>query len=650
MHRSKSISVYEEILCYLEDNPNEVYLNQDFQEAGKEDTVFLIWGKELPREVQKSKAEELLRFISDYIKNNKGYKKLIEYITESKFITYYFAFYKLLELYVKEKIIDKEKLYEAGLKLSTCSNKPEEIKVGITLLALSQNRAAVDILKVFAVHSEYTFYSVTSLKEYDYYNSIIFEIGKRSLGFGKIHCLHNLEPINEEIKKWIIEEGCHNVVLKAISAIMSLNKVSMSWYLEHNDIGYKEFSAISRILYYILSVKGSDIHEIEDSLKTVRLYLKYADKYAKSFYDLCVIAYIEKWMQPDWDSIEKYAHDGSGWTRNIESNIMDKCRRILKDKKWWRKVLYEAMKEGGEESEQYILAAKAIDLELTFSDFKPVLKSKPFDINAFYYLADKKDSENVKALINLARESLPIEDICMEPQDIDDDITEEFKPDICLLCVLKALKASEVIELELPKRALFARMPGCRLEAVDYLRKHKDIWDDEVKERLKKAEEQEPVKSIRKKIRRLIEQEEDGSRVRKYSDIKSQKVKPHVNDVYLFSTEIAGVLYRDMSIIEDKLKVSSLLFLKREPENPYDENAIMVATDEGYLLGYIPRKINTIPKNLMDGGKYLYGKVKEIDLEKDFIYADIYLSYNDVLQTIKEIMTMTKDSPEGFIM
>lgn len=646
---NKDKSLYKDMLDYFKDNPKGLYLNQDFEKAGEEETIFIFWGEDLPKKLQNKRAQTLLNHIYKYLKYSTAHKELIDYIKSSTFAVYYSAFYKLLDVHVKEDLIDKKKLYKAAIKFATESGNSEEIKVGIIMLAFFQNKEALSILQVLGTHSEYTLYVITALKRFDYYNSIIFKLAQKTYGYGKIHCLNNLEPVTNEIKNWIIEEGCNNTVLKSLSAAMCIYKVNMSSYLKINAIRSKQLSAISRLFCYILSTDQKNVYKMEDSLETVKLYLKYTSFLAGSFYDLCAIVYIKKCMRPYWQDIKKDVYKGNGWTSNIEIEIINRCEKILENKKWTG-VLCNGLKTPEEEGEYYILAAEALDIKLNFEDFKEILKKDPYDIAVYYYLKENWDEKSLKKLLSFVKESFPFGIICSGPQNITkEDITEEFKPDICLLYTLNGLQNMQEMEFELPLKSLYARLCECRIEAISCLRRYKGFWTEDVEKELRKVLEVETDKSIKRRIKRLLGEKEYGIKERKYVDISKESVKPHVKDIYLFSTEAAGVFYRDMSVVEDELEAGDLLFLKREPDNPYDENAIMLTTEEGYMVGYIPRRINTQPKNLMDGGKYLYGKIKELSIDRNYLLVDIYLSYKDVQDTVMDIMKMTQEPMTKFI-
>jgi hypothetical protein len=101
--------------------------------------------------------------------------------------------------------------------------------------------------------------------------------------------------------------------------------------------------------------------------------------------------------------------------------------------------------------------------------------------------------------------------------------------------------------------------------------------------------------------------------------------EPEEGDICLFQTRVAGAFYRDLMAVEGVLEENDLLYLVREPENPYDGNAILVTTDDGYVLGYIPKLENPMPAALMDSGKQLYAFLEEINLKRSQLEVSVIL-------------------------
>lgn len=89
---------------------------------------------------------------------------------------------------------------------------------------------------------------------------------------------------------------------------------------------------------------------------------------------------------------------------------------------------------------------------------------------------------------------------------------------------------------------------------------------------------------------------------------------------------IAGTSYTEDKTLFEDLKPADSLILRRE-ENWFDEKAILILNQNNQKLSYIPRKDNIIFSRLLDAGKLLTAKVKEIKPKGDFyrIKIAIYL-------------------------
>lgn len=78
---------------------------------------------------------------------------------------------------------------------------------------------------------------------------------------------------------------------------------------------------------------------------------------------------------------------------------------------------------------------------------------------------------------------------------------------------------------------------------------------------------------------------------------------------------VAGTTHvRDIDGIACGLSEGDRLTFVRDPDNPYDPNAIEVHAPDGARVGFVPCDLNPIPARLMDAGKLLYGKVTDVEL------------------------------------
>lgn len=103
-------------------------------------------------------------------------------------------------------------------------------------------------------------------------------------------------------------------------------------------------------------------------------------------------------------------------------------------------------------------------------------------------------------------------------------------------------------------------------------------------------------------------------------------LKPLIREIHLFDSYVAGTTHLEDQTVLDEIKVDDKLSLFRE-DNKFDSNAIIIKTESQKKLGYVPEKDNVIFARLMDAGKMLAAKIKDIEKKGSFtkIAIGIYL-------------------------
>lgn len=100
--------------------------------------------------------------------------------------------------------------------------------------------------------------------------------------------------------------------------------------------------------------------------------------------------------------------------------------------------------------------------------------------------------------------------------------------------------------------------------------------------------------------------------------------KPFEKDIFLFDTYVAGTTHVDgIEELEQYLNVEDKLDFFREPDNPYDKQAILIKTTDGVKIGYVPKQDNVIFARLMDAGKLLFGRISAKEKKGDWIKIKI---------------------------
>ena len=106
----------------------------------------------------------------------------------------------------------------------------------------------------------------------------------------------------------------------------------------------------------------------------------------------------------------------------------------------------------------------------------------------------------------------------------------------------------------------------------------------------------------------LSEPEKSGASLTELMHAGMGIPSPFMKDIYLLRQAIVGTRYLGGSdeLVEDLLPGSRVSFVA-EPDNEYDEHAIMALDSRGRKLGYIPRHENAIIGALLKAGKSIYG-------------------------------------------
>lgn len=84
-------------------------------------------------------------------------------------------------------------------------------------------------------------------------------------------------------------------------------------------------------------------------------------------------------------------------------------------------------------------------------------------------------------------------------------------------------------------------------------------------------------------------------------------------EIFLFDFYLAGYRYYKAPYLIGNLTAGQQVFLRTEPDNIYDNQAIEVYTKTGYKLGYVSMDANIIPYNLFRNDIKVTARIQEID-------------------------------------
>lgn len=105
-------------------------------------------------------------------------------------------------------------------------------------------------------------------------------------------------------------------------------------------------------------------------------------------------------------------------------------------------------------------------------------------------------------------------------------------------------------------------------------------------------------------------------------------IEPFKREIFLFDTYIAGTTHLEDKSVLESMKIDDQLFLQRE-DNKFDSDAILVLNSDKKKLGYVPEKDNVVFARLMDAGKLLTAKIKDINTDRGFYRVKIAICLID---------------------
>ncbi|BCZ46015.1 restriction endonuclease [Clostridium gelidum] len=643
-------SIYSDLKEFHDRNLGVLYSYQDFETAGIREFKSVTNKVRPLKNYEKNRlSNELMRILLKDIKTPEKLSEINGYITLNPIINYYESYIKLFKDLLEDDNSISLKISEIIKKMLIDSDSSEEIKLGLILAPICKFENIEDILEVFSIHNDYLFYVIKAYEYIGGFNNNIFEVAKKAKGYGKVFCVMNLRPTTYEIKKWMIEEGSNNNVGVAELLSYSMLSLELLEYLETAEFDGEKIEVLAKSFSLLFSDYGLD--DIKDGKQVCNKLLEIIDKVDGGIYSLYVVISIlysiEAIVVDDYKA--KRSH-GSFKFNNDYNDIIENCKRICK-KDIWHEIIESQISNIEIESSVLISSCEKTKYKLRKKEFETMLKRDYTNPLLYKYAFSTGNKSIKKCAINIGLQKLPMNQMLSGQDELKiDDLTYEYISQICFFILIKYAQYEDFRDKykDINLQALRSPLIETRIQAATNLQRFREEFDSLDKEIINDAIDTEMVGNIRRSLNSLLIKTHDKEK--RYVEVyDNMHIDAHVKDVYLINIDVAGTNYIDMSEIYNKLLEEDMLYLKRESSNAYDPNAIQIITTEGYVIGYVPKENNLILKNLMDKGKYIYGKIKEISDDYNHINIELYLSYKDIIEEITSTLSLLSGGKELYL-
>ncbi|AOR23998.1 HIRAN domain-containing protein [Clostridium taeniosporum] len=638
--KNKEKNIYEDLKGFYHDKPGVTFSYQDFEITGlREFKVLYNKIKPLKKNQRVKLGNELIDLLIDYIREPKKevFENIKGYMALNPVSDYYEEFIKSFKALIESFKQFKDDLTLFLKKLIFEGNSHDEIKLGLMMSCTIKINNIEEVLRVLSISNEYIFYVIKVYETMNNCNERVFYLAQNSRGYGKAICVHELQPVSNEIIEWLILYGLEDNFGYLESLEYSMLSVNLLKYLKSGRINESNIRLLSKSFSVLFSEYA--VNDIENGINVCFEYFKLVNMYGKDIYSLYGV--ISGIYSIDTFIFQEYGFDSIDKITSIVPQYDKLCDLAgeIYIKSIWGKVILKEIGNIDLDIEVLVEAMEKTNFEISNDEFIGLLERDYTNPALYRYGLEKGNKELKKSIYDAAYNRLPMKDICnREKETIDlDDLIIKPMYHLCFYFLVKGIEYDE-----LPKEykrinfdALNASLVETYKLATNNLIKIKDEFSKEDK---KFIEEKLTEESLKNSLLSLIDS--GSNKKREYMEINIQKIIPHVKDIYLMSTYIDDIRYRDLSVIKNINLEEEMLYLFRDNGNPYDENAIKIVTKQGYVLGYIPRRYNLIIKNMIDNGKYFYALISKVSGDFEKIDIMIYLSYKDVIDEITNTMSL----------
>lgn len=410
----------------------------------------------------------------------------------------------------------------------------EMMKLGLNLFQLadvSDIKEIPEIIEKIALCEEFTLYAIFPILLWENANDVIYMLAKKTHGWGKIHLVEELQPTNENIKEWLITDGCTNTVNEGYLAATVANKVDLENVLHREDLNKSELIGIRDIMEGLLDENNPLIRmeDMENSTEIIESYLEHFKSVMDDIYFYHVPVRISRYIFYKEDKSEE------------EQYIFRKIGLLLESKKSIN-TLKKTLKQGSRGEMKLAIEVASIDSNIDLKEeIYNIYKKDPFN-NYFCFSYLLKFNEWKEKAVQLMEKSQDFKAHYELPEPILLGNDEYYTN---LLYIIQTLAIYPFVCSDIVAAGLMSKTMSTRKEALNTIIEWKESSKKEIikfpkviVEALGKLQKTEVIKSYKKLINDLLGINEDLKDFVEPNVIIKDTSKDENINIDLFSEEL----------------------------------------------------------------------------------------------------------------
>ncbi len=409
----------------------------------------------------------------------------------------------LLDMIRREYSFNGRAFKREAIWLAAKSAHRNPVKLGIALLGIFQCEDQLDLLYTLGKHDEFTLYSVVAIENgVENHTSCLFELAKHIDGWGKINLIRRLEPDSEEIKGWLLRNGCQNRIMNEYLAYTCAVKGNLAEALVQEEIDPDLYKGAAVIIEALINGgPAEDMDDYNQSRQVIVDFLRHSKRVASDLDDFLVIASIKDYLE---QQTEKWAkRREAGWSEPIRTATLAECIEILERELWPGLVWNDISSQDGFRHYRAIQAGRILNLDIWPTLFEQ-LKEEPLNDGLYYNVMQTDNPKRIAQVVEFAENNLPLKDIACGPKD-ETPLGRKFQAHHCLDFIIQDLDHYEGMGKRLILAALWSSSIHNRYMVLKILKAWKpEHWPDEAKDILIRLQSMEPDKETKKEVIKLL--------------------------------------------------------------------------------------------------------------------------------------------------
>lgn len=318
---------------------------------------------------------------------------------------------QLIDQIEQDEVLVKNEIYfQLILWILKLSPDKNPVKIALGLLRSFHDNTSQHLLLLFALHPEFTLYSIRSLKQRlscEEFEPFLYSLGQRTKGWGRIQFIEYLPTaLSVNNRYWLLTEGYKNNVMIEYVAYDCVTKGKLLEMLHTHPLDNTLLLGCSDLLRALINGgPAKDIYDYIEGVQVCKAFISQVDalppKELKLLHCVCEIADFVQNSGEDWLLLEAL-----GWDDHVQQQIMSVSQNIIQRPEWSTLIIEALQHPSRSKNYQASLVAKSLRLdiwELLFS----LQKDNP-NADWWHQLMQTDASHKIERVVKLAEQQIAL--------------------------------------------------------------------------------------------------------------------------------------------------------------------------------------------------------------------------------------------------